>query len=60
MIQKSLKYLNEKIVAITKRAHAFTGFGSCVNVEILISFKPELQLKYNESAIKSKLIDLNL
>ena len=40
---------------ITKRAYAFKGFASSYNVEILISFKPELQLKDTESEIKNKL-----
>ena len=43
---------------MTKREHAFKGFASSYNVEILNSFIPELQLKDIESAIKSKLIEL--
>ena len=55
MIQKSENLLNKKNVKITKRAHAFNGYASTYNVEILNTFNPELQL---ESAIKSKLIEL--
>ena len=44
----------------TKREHAFKGYGSAYNIEILNSFNPELQLKDTESAIKSKLIELLL
>ena len=59
MIQKKeKKFLNKKDVEITKQAHAFKGFSSAYNVEILNSFNPELQLKDTESTIKSKLIDL--
>ena len=43
---------------ITKREHAFKGDPSTYNVEVLNSFNPELQLKYTESAIESKLIKL--
>ena len=50
--------MNEKNVKITKREHAFKGYASTYNVEILNSFNPELQLKDTESAIKSKLIEL--
>ena len=39
-------------------AHAFKGYAITYNFEILNSFNPELQLKDNESAIKSKLIEL--
>ena len=53
--KKSEKFLNEKNVKITKRVHAFKGFVSSYNVEILNSFNPELQLKDTESAIKNKL-----
>ena len=48
----------KKNVKITKRKHAFKGFASTYNVEILNSFHPELQLEDIESAIKSKLIEL--
>ena len=43
---------------MTKRAHAFKGYASSYNVEIVNSFNHELQLKDIESAIKSKLIEL--
>ena len=55
MIQKSENFLNEKTEKITKRAHAFKGYASSYNVEVLNSFDPELQLKYTESTIKNKL-----
>ena len=51
------KFLNEKNTKITKQGHAFKGFASIHNVEILNSFNPELQLKDTESANKSKLIE---
>ena len=38
-------FLNEKNGKITKRAHAFKGYASSYNVEILNFFNPELQLK---------------
>ena len=38
--------------------HAFKGYVITYNFEILNSFNPELQLKDNESAIDSKLIEL--
>ena len=50
--------MNEKNIKITKREHAFKGYASTYNVEILNSFNPELQLKNFMSAIKSKLIEL--
>ena len=53
MIQK-----NGKNIQITKQKHAFKGYASTYDVEILNSFNPELQLKDTESAIKSKLIEL--
>ena len=58
MIQKSEDFLNEKNVKIIKLAHAFKGYASSYNVEILNSFNPELQLKDTESTIKIKLIEL--
>ena len=42
----------------TSREHAFIGFASTYNVEILNSFNPELQLKDTESTVKSNLTDL--
>ena len=43
---------------IIKREHAFEGFASTYNVEILNSLNPKLQLKSTESAIKIKLIEI--
>ena len=42
----------------TKRQHAFKGYVSTYNVEILNPSNPKLQLKDIESAIKSKLMGL--
>ena len=39
---------------MTKQAHAFKGFASSYNVEILNSFDPELHIKDTEFAIKYK------
>ena len=47
--------MNEKYVKITKRAHAFKGYATSYNVEILNSFNSETQLKSFEIAIKNKL-----
>ena len=59
MIQKSENSLNEKNEKNkTKQEHAFKGFASTCNVEILDSFNPELQFKDTEFAIKSKLREL--
>ena len=46
--------MNKKNINVTKREHTFKGFASTYNVEILNSFKPELQRKDTESAIKIK------
>ena len=43
--KKGKNFLNEKNIKITKWAHAFKGFASSYNVEILNSFNPELKLK---------------
>ena len=48
--------MNEKNIKITKRQHAFKGYASSYNVEILNSFNPELKRKDTE--IKNTLIDL--
>ena len=56
--KESEKFLNEKNVKIAKGEHAFKGYASTYNIEILSSFNPELQLKDTESAITSKLIEL--
>ena len=50
--------MNKKDVKIIKSAHAFKGYASSYNIEILNSFNPKLQLKDTESVIKSKLADL--
>ena len=42
----------------TKRYHAYKCYASSYSVEILNSINPELQLRDNESAIKSKLKQL--
>ena len=49
-------FFEQKNITITKREHAFKGYASTYNVEILNSLNPEMQLKDTESAIKSKLI----
>ena len=54
---KSEQFFQEKNVKITKQAHAFKGYASFYNVEILNSFNSELQLKDTESGIKGKLLD---
>ena len=46
--------MNENNVKIRKQAHAFKGFGSSYNVEILNSFNPELQFKDTEFSVKIK------
>ena len=53
--KKKLKYFEQKNIEITKIEHAFKGFASNYNVEILNSFNPELQLTDTESAIKNEL-----
>ena len=56
MIQKrSENFLNEKKLKIAKQAHAFKGYASANNAEILNSFNPELQVKDTEFAIKNEL-----
>ena len=50
--------MNQKNVKVTKRAHAFKGYASSYNVETLNFFNAELQLKDNESVIKSNLTEL--
>ena len=54
MIQKCENFLSKQNVKIIEEAHAFKGYASSYNVEILNSFNPELQLKDTESAIKNK------
>ena len=53
--KKGENVLNKKNIKITKRAHAFKGYVSSYNIQILNSFNPEIQLKHTESAIKNKL-----
>ena len=50
--------MKEKNSKIAKSAHAFKRYASSYKFEISNSFNPELQLKYTESAIKNKLIDI--
>ena len=57
-MKNSQIFFNQINIKITKRQNAFKGSASTYNVEILNSFKPELQLKDTESAIKSKLTEL--
>ena len=45
MTHKSENFLNEKNTKITKRKHAFEGYASTYNAEILNSFNPELLIK---------------
>ena len=49
--EKSKKFLNEKNVKMAKQEHAFKGYASTYNLEILNSFNPELQQIINESDI---------
>ena len=56
--KKSENFLNEKNIKITEQKHAFIGYVSTYNVEILNSFNPELQFIDIDSAIESKLIEL--
>ena len=56
--KKRENVLNKENVKITKREHAFRGYASTYNIEILNSFKNELQLKDIESATKSTLVKL--
>ena len=57
--KKCENILNKKKVKITKQAHAFKGYASSNDVEILNSFNPELQLIDTESTIESELIELS-
>ena len=47
--------MNEKNAKITKQSH---GYASTYNVEILISLKPELQLRDTEFPIRDKPISI--
>ena len=55
MIQKSKHFSNKQNVQITKGAHAFKGYTSNRNSEILNSFNCELQLKDTEFVLKNKM-----
>ena len=55
MKQKSEQFLNVKII---KRSHAFNGYASSYNVEIMNSVNPELQFNDTESATINKLLEL--
>ena len=48
----------KKNAKIAKQSHAYKGFASSYNINILISFSAELQIKDTESAVRSKVIDL--
>ena len=50
--------MHNKYAKITKQPHAFRGYASSYDVEILNSFNAELCLKDTASAIKKKLMDL--
>ena len=50
--------LMKKNTKITKRSHAYKGYASTYNVELLNSFNPNLQFKNTEFAIRNKLKDL--
>ena len=58
MIQKEQTFFKRKKCKNNKTSTCFKGSPSTYNVEILNPFNTKLQLKYTESAIKSKLIDL--
>ena len=55
MIQTSKHFSNKQNVQITKGAHAFKGYTSNCNSEILNSFNCELQLKDTEFVLKNKM-----
>ena len=50
--------MDEINAKITEHSHAYKGYASSYNVDILNPFNPKLQLKDTESAIRNKLIDL--
>ena len=50
--------MNEQNRKIAKESHAFKGYASSYNVQILNSLNPGLQLKYTQSTIKNMLKDL--
>ena len=51
-LQNLKEFLDIKNVKITKRFHAYKGYGSTCKVEILNSFNVELEVQDTESAIK--------
>ena len=56
---KRENFFNEKKNAkIAKQSHTYKSFASSYNINILISFSAELQIKDTESAVRSKVIDL--
>ena len=55
--KKDKKGIFKKCKAM-KEFHAYRGYGSTYNAEILNSFNPEILLKETKSAIINKLIDL--
>ena len=55
---KRWKFLKQKKLKSSKRAHIFKGFASSYNVDILNYSNPEIQLEDTESAFKKKLINL--
>ena len=55
VIQKKWKSFKWKKCKNNKKAHAFKGFASSYNLEILNSFNPEQQLKDTESSGRNKL-----
>ena len=59
MAPQNVKKSWTKIYAkIATRSHAYKDYASSYNLDIFNSFNPELQLKYTESAVRNKLIDL--
>ena len=56
--KKSENFFNEKNVKLNKRSHAYRGYASTYNVEIVSSLNSELQLQDNEVAVENKLINV--
>ena len=55
MLLQKKEIIKKKKCKNNKRAHAFKGYASTYNVQVLNSFNPELQLKGTESASRNKL-----
>ena len=55
MIKKWKLFERKNVKIKKKRAHAFKGYSSSYNVEVLIFFNPELQLEDTKSPIKNNL-----